>query len=68
MQGVSAERPSVSGVGRIQPMSGLVDGFFVPANNSAVVESWKGLWQRLKGRDGQLDRPDAKGFLEVTAE
>lgn len=65
LQGLSVEQPRIMNHPRIQPVAGLVDGFFVPVGNPVVVAYWRGFWQTVKGRNDLPDRPDAKGFLEV---
>ncbi len=61
-------RVSVAGLNvsalRMQPMGNLVDGFFVSEDQPAAVHTWRSFWQRLKV-DGEPDRLDAKGFVEV---
>ncbi len=61
---VSAARPSVTSHEKVQPMGGLVDGFFVQAENGPLVSFWHGWWQRRRQESGP-DLIDAKGFLEV---
>lgn len=60
---VSVEGSSVGAI-RMQPMGGLVDGFFVAGNKPGSLRYWQALWQRLRLPD-QPDQPDAKGFVEV---
>lgn len=61
---VSAGRPSLASIERVQPMGGLVDGFYAPGDNAATVTFWTGWWKRLSKQDGQVV-PNAKGFVEV---
>jgi hypothetical protein len=64
LQGVSVEEPMLDFVKRVQPMGGLIDGFFVPSEVEAAVDWWRQFWQRLR-RPGLPDLLNAKGFVEV---
>jgi hypothetical protein len=62
---VSASQPMLDSVERVQPMGGLVDGFYVPAHSAPTVDWWRAFWQRFK-QPGLPDLLNAKGFVEVT--
>lgn len=69
MQGVDAASPGVTGVPRVQPMGGMIDGFLGfdtgdPANQPSLMlwfDFWSGVTdERKMVREGVL-----KGFVEV---
>jgi hypothetical protein len=60
LQGVASEQPRL-GIERLQPVGGLVDGFFANASMSDLLDYWDGQWSRVNGA------PDTerKGYVEV---
>ncbi len=59
--------PASPGRPRIQPMSGLVDGFLTVRGyvGSGDAAFWMKQWSRVKGADGSAITSLSKGFLEV---
>ncbi|MCU0116162.1 DUF6932 family protein [Curtobacterium poinsettiae] len=55
-----------SGIARVQPMAGLVDGFLGLRNDPDRTIYWRNLWSSVKGTDGSKVEAVQKGFLEVT--
>jgi hypothetical protein len=65
LQSVKASAHGFSlAAGRLQPMGGLIDAFFVPGDVQPALDYWRSWWQRLSV-PGEMDRLDAKGFVEV---
>lgn len=50
---------------RIQPMGGLVDGFFVPRGDIPGTLYWQNAWGSIYGPDGKPIPNETKGYLEV---
>ncbi|TWX36241.1 hypothetical protein ES689_12620 [Frigoribacterium sp. ACAM 257] len=55
-----------SGIARVQPMAGLVDGFLGLRDDADRTIYWRNLWSGVKDVDGSKVDAVQKGFLEVT--
>lgn len=63
MLGVTSLQPNTS-TGKLHPMGGLMDVFFVP-DNPFHLEVWDDRWSSVNGPDGVLIPGERKGYLEV---
>jgi len=60
LQGVTSTDPPIA-LNRLQPVAGMIDGFFAAAHIPEVLAYWDDFWSKVKGA------PDTerKGYVEV---
>lgn len=62
----AVSNPQPLRIEKIQPMGGLVDGYFFPTKMANVARYWEDQWSKIKDEHGNGILGARKGFVEVT--
>jgi len=66
LQGIQFAKPQPGTLNKVQPMLGLVDGYFFPSALPNFVHFWEDQWGKVKDEFGNEAVGIRKGYLEMS--